>query len=178
MWRIPIILSRFSSSEENLILINAYSSFGYILGVIIFSCLTRRFAVRQLILSSVWFQLVFQLLSYTLAVTAYHHPNEYVLVSYYICLFLLGFFTGGIVLSFEWIRQFINSEHYGVAVGILNLSFGAVAIFLNPIIGLLLNILHFKHWWIVFSITYFVNVLGRVLIPFNFDQLCYAKWMI
>jgi MFS family permease len=126
VWDITFLSRAYHIPVANAVLINALTVIGFALGGPLFGFLTRYRRPMRLLLAGGLAQAV-------LLMAAHYVPLPLFLNS--IVLFLLGVATGSVVLLFEILKRFVPKQIYGMASGMLNMSFGATAIILTPVVS-------------------------------------------
>lgn len=126
MWGVVWLKRQFDLSTPDAVYLNSMAVFGFMLGCPAVGAIARFMARRYLLL-------ICMLCEYTLMTLADFSMHS--VISHGVDLFLLGFFTGGIVLAFDLAKEIVAERHYGLAVGFLNMFFGLIGVLLTPVMG-------------------------------------------
>lgn len=126
MWGVELFKRQFDLDTINAVYLNSVIVVGFMLGSPIIGWMSRYMARRILML-------ICMLLEYLLLTLM-----DYFVFSVegqIIGLFFMGFFTGAVVLAFDMTKEIISEEHYGLAVGFLNIFFSLIGVVLTPLMG-------------------------------------------
>ncbi len=131
MWGIVWLRRQFSLTTVDAVYMNSVVIFGFMIGSPLIGWVSRFLPRRILIMICMLLEYVFL----TWMNYAAHDVEAHCII-----LFLLGFFTGAIVLAFDMAKEIISEQHYGLAVGFLNMFFGAIGVLVTPLIGYILTL--------------------------------------
>lgn len=126
MWGVDTFKHQFGLDTVDAVYLNSTIVFGFMIGCPLIGWFSRYLPRRILILICMVIEYVLMtLLNYFV----------FGIDGQIVGLFVLGFFTGGIILAFDMIKEIVTEAHYGLALGFLNIFFGLIGVMLTALLG-------------------------------------------
>ncbi len=161
MWRVPWASSQLEMSYQNALLFNGIDIAGFVVGCLVIGFFAIKFEAGKVALFAGTAEIIMLVITNGLSYVLLSHPhNTVLLILWSISLFILGLTTGGILLGFELVKRVIPENAYGCSAGFLNMSFGAIGIFMVPLYGLIMDHYNIKSAIPVILTVIFMTVIG------------------
>jgi MFS family permease len=129
MWGVVWLKKQFGIHTSQAVYLDSTAIFGFMVGAPVIGWVSRFMPRRILLMICMLFEYGFLVAMNFSATTIESHS---------IVLGLLGFFTGGVILAFDMVKEIIGESHYGLAIGFLNIFFALVGVILTPLMGYIL----------------------------------------
>lgn len=129
MWGVLWLKRQFSIDTPDAVYMNSAATLGFMIGAPVIGWLSR-FMPRRILL------MICMLCEYTfLSITDFSATT---LGSHSFVLIMLGFFTGGVILAYDMVKEIVSEAHFGLAIGFLNMFFALIGVILTPLMGYIL----------------------------------------
>lgn len=168
LWAVEYLRKSFDLKQIHAVMINSLTSIGFIIGCPLVTYIANRYCIlKTMIISSILIT-VTSTLSYIIEIPIYEQMSV---------LFLLGIFTSCSILPFIIAKHVTDEETYGLAAGLINMSFGGMSIiFIKISSHLLTTTKNFEMATIpVIAAGAGAFIIACVLLTFSIA--CKTKWL-
>ena len=131
LWAVEYLKKTFELQQIHAVMINSLTSIGFIIGCPLITFIANRTSMLKTMIVGSILITVTSTLSYIIDIPIYEQMTV---------LLLLGIFTSCSILPFIIAKYVTDGKTYGLASGLINMSFGGMSIIFNKISGHLLTV--------------------------------------